>query len=230
MSQETASPTTAFGAAQALVGPLIAALGAVLLFLSLFLEWYDPGGSAWTIFEILDVHVALVALAGLALALAGLSRALVVPGGPTLGRLGALALRRPVLAALGGVALVMVLAQVLHRPPTVPDDASRDVGAWLALGSAALLALGGMLASLRVSIDVRSGVRDPSAAAPGEEVAYRPAPASASPGLSGGRPGPPDTEPAPAGIEGGSAAQAEHGETSDAWWRRGLRRLRGRSA
>ncbi|MDP8944060.1 MAG: hypothetical protein M3N16_08080, partial [Actinomycetota bacterium] len=174
MSQETASPTTAFGAAQALVGPLIAALAAVLLFLSLFLEWYEPGGSAWTIFEILDLHVALVALAGLALGLAGLSRALIVPGGAALARLGAVALRRPVLPALGALAVVVVLAQVLHRPPTVADDASRDVGAWLALASAALLTLGGTVASLRVSIDVRSGVRDPSAAAAGEQVAYRP--------------------------------------------------------
>ena len=133
-----------------------------------------------------------------------------VPGGPTLGRLGALALRKPVLAALGDIAFVMVLTQVLHRPPTVSDDASRDVGAWLALASAALLTLGGVLASLRVSIDVRSGVRDPAAATTGEQVAYRPTPASAPPGLSGARPGAPDPEPASAGIEGGGAAQAEH--------------------
>ena len=181
MSQHTASPNTASGAAQALVGPLVAALGALLLFLSLFLEWYEPGGSAWTIFEVLDLHVALVALACLVLAIAGLSRALMVPVGPALARLGALVLRRPVLPALGGVALVMVLVQLLHRPPTVVDDASRDIGAWLALAGVALLTVGGVLASLRVSIDVRSGVRDPAMAGPGEEVAYRPGAAGAPP-------------------------------------------------
>ena len=191
MSQPTVSPNSASGAAQALVGPLIAALGALLLFLSLFLEWYEPGGSAWTIFEILDLHVALVTLACLALALAGLSRALVVPGGASIGRLGALVLRRPVLPALAGAALVMVLVQLLHRPPTVVNDASRDVGAWLALAAAALLTVGGVLASMRVSIDVRSGVRDPAAAAPGEEVAFRPGPGGPPPGP------PPDRRVAP---------------------------------
>lgn len=230
MSQKTASPPTAFGAAQALVGPLIAMLGAVLLLMSLFLEWYEPGGSAWTTFEVLDLHLALVASAGLALALAALSRALMVPAGAALGRLGAAALRLPVLPVLGGAALVMVLAQILHRPPTVVDDASRDVGAWLALAAAALLTLGGMLASLRFSIDVRRGVRDPGTAAPGEEVAYRPAPASAPPGPPAARSAPPPTDPAPAGLEAPGAQPPTRGAPSGGGWRRRRPRLGRRSA
>ena len=44
-------------------GPVVAALGAVLLFLSLFLSWYEPDVSGWESFESLDLILAGVAIA-----------------------------------------------------------------------------------------------------------------------------------------------------------------------
>ena len=172
--------SAALGGAQVLVGPLLATLGSALLLISLFIDWYEPSLTAWTTFETLDLVLALVALAGLAVGLAALAVAIDAPG-RALGRLGVVGLRRPVLPALGAVALVVVLSQVLHRPPTVVDDASREAGAWVALAASALLALGGVLASLRVEIDVRP--RDPADVEPGTEpmAGYPEGPAGAPP-------------------------------------------------
>ena len=43
-------------------GPLIAAGGGLLLFISLFLDWFDILGSAWEFMDIVDVLLALLAL------------------------------------------------------------------------------------------------------------------------------------------------------------------------
>ncbi len=42
--------------------PLIAAGGGLLLFISLFLDWFDVLGSAWEFMDIVDVVLALLAL------------------------------------------------------------------------------------------------------------------------------------------------------------------------
>lgn len=42
--------------------PLIAAGGGLLLFISLFLDWFDVLGSAWEFMDIVDVILALLAL------------------------------------------------------------------------------------------------------------------------------------------------------------------------
>ena len=44
------------------IGPVIAAAGAVLLIVSLFLDWYDEF-SAFTVFEVLDLVLVALALA-----------------------------------------------------------------------------------------------------------------------------------------------------------------------
>ena len=46
------------------LGPLIGAAGAILLLVSLFLNWYDDL-SAWTSFEVLDLLLAGIALISL---------------------------------------------------------------------------------------------------------------------------------------------------------------------
>jgi hypothetical protein len=46
-------------------GPLIAAGGGLLLFISLFLDWFE-GTSAWKIFDVVDVVLALIALIAIA--------------------------------------------------------------------------------------------------------------------------------------------------------------------
>ena len=64
-------------------GTGLVAVGAVLLLVSLFIDWYDPGGDAWAVFESLDLVLAGAAVCGL-LAVAprfgtgGLGRALPV--------------------------------------------------------------------------------------------------------------------------------------------------------
>nr|MDP8943902.1 hypothetical protein [Actinomycetota bacterium] len=103
--QDTEPLDAAIGGALLIVGPLLAVLGAVLLLMSLFLEWYETNLSGWTAFETLDLVLALAAVAGIALSLASLALAIDTPGA-ALGRLGLVALRRPVLPALGGVGLV----------------------------------------------------------------------------------------------------------------------------
>ena len=47
-------------------GPLIAAGGGLLLFISLFIDWFE-GTSAWKLFDIVDVILALLALVAIAI-------------------------------------------------------------------------------------------------------------------------------------------------------------------
>ena len=47
--------------------PLIAAGGGLLLFISLFLDWFDVLGSAWEFMDIVDVLLALLALTAVAI-------------------------------------------------------------------------------------------------------------------------------------------------------------------
>ncbi|CAA9480320.1 MAG: hypothetical protein AVDCRST_MAG13-1122, partial [uncultured Solirubrobacteraceae bacterium] len=118
-------------------GPLLAAAGAALLAISLFLSWYEVDLNAWEAFEALD------------LVLAGLAAALIF-----------LALRpRPdgrLLVGLAAAALLVVVVQLIEPPP-VAAGAGRELGIWLALAGAALALLGAVLvlAAIAVHIDVR---------------------------------------------------------------------------
>jgi hypothetical protein len=125
-------------------GPLLAAAAALLLLVSLFLDWYGRSGveesavTGWTAFEVHDLVLAIVGLLAL-------SRAA--------GALGATTHRGPQvpLWALGAAALVLVGSQVLNHPPSAIDAEVR-VGAWLALGASLLLLVAGLLNRVRVSI------------------------------------------------------------------------------
>jgi hypothetical protein len=120
-------------------GTGLVALGAVLLLVSLFVDWYDPSGDAWNVFEIVDVVLALAAVACLVAVVpryAGLQRA--VP-------------------FITFAALFIVAVQVIDPPPVAAGD-EIVAGAWLALGATLLMALGAALsaASISVTVDVRS--------------------------------------------------------------------------
>ena len=127
-------------------GPAVAATGAALLLVSLFVEWFSPRLSAWNAFEALDVLLAALALAALALALVRLRGA-----APADGRL---------LLALGAVALLAALVQVVDPPPLLADRNLR-AGPWLALSASLLLLLGGLLAVARIAVTVTVAPRDP---------------------------------------------------------------------
>jgi hypothetical protein len=124
------------------IGALIAAIGAILLIVSLFLDWYD-GLTGFTVFEFLDLLLAglgVVTLITLAEAL-GVIRAGIRPGVPL---------------ALAVLALVIVLSQVVNDPPAVagPGGRDQDTGIWLALGGAALMVAGAVLSTARIAIAV----------------------------------------------------------------------------
>ncbi|HWC27461.1 MAG TPA: hypothetical protein VG474_12815 [Solirubrobacteraceae bacterium] len=50
-------------------GALLVGAGAILLFVSLFLEWYQPGIDAWEVFEVWDLVLAALAIAALVIVL-----------------------------------------------------------------------------------------------------------------------------------------------------------------
>jgi hypothetical protein len=47
-------------------GQALVVLGAAALIVSLFLHWYEPGRSAWTVFEVWDLALAAIGIAALA--------------------------------------------------------------------------------------------------------------------------------------------------------------------
>src|SRR5947207_1940707 len=47
-------------------GQALVAIGAIALIVSLFLSWYEPGRSAWTVFEVWDIVLAAIGIAALA--------------------------------------------------------------------------------------------------------------------------------------------------------------------
>ena len=142
------------------VGPLVAALGALLLIASLFTDWYEDI-TGFTVFEFNDlllVGLALVTLAALAAAMR-----LVRPLDPAVG------------LAVAILALLVVLSQIVNDPPAVAGDNGRDqdVGIWLALGGAALMVAGAVLSTVRLAIAVEP--RERRAASPAPAAADAPA-------------------------------------------------------
>jgi hypothetical protein len=121
-------------AAQVLVG-----LGGVLLFVSLFLDWYQPGLSAWTVFEVLDLVLAVLALAAAWIVVSSL-----LLESPR---------RDALLPMVGGVAFVVVVSQLINHPPAA-QGASPQLGAWLGLAGSALMAVGAALGLARVSLTI----------------------------------------------------------------------------
>jgi hypothetical protein len=145
------------------IGPLVAAVGAVLLIVSLGLDWYADlsGFNSFEVLDLLLVVLALVALAELVGAL-GLVRTPLTSG---------------TALVVGVVALVIVLSQLVNHPPAGYQD---DVGTglWLGLGGAALMLVGAILSTARIAIAVeprRAGV------APARNSAPPPAASSAPP-------------------------------------------------
>jgi len=134
------------------IGPLIAAIGGILLIVSLFVDWYDSV-TGYTVFEFLDLLLTGLALATL-FVLASAMGALRTPVRPGL------------LLGIGVLALVIVLSQVVNDPPAVAGERGNDqaTGIWLALGGAALMVAGAILSSARIALSIEP--RDGGRAAP----------------------------------------------------------------
>ena len=117
----------------------LVAIGAVAVLISLFLDWYQPGLSAFDDFELTDWL--LVALAVGALVVLGTEAW--SGGGTPSNRL----------AWICGFLAFLVVAQLLDPPPVARGEA-REIGAWLALGGSALMVAGAVLAMAEISVTI----------------------------------------------------------------------------
>ncbi len=142
----TDPPPSSVAARNLEAGLLLLGLGAIVLFVSLFLDWYAPGLDAWTVFEVWDIVLALAAIAAL-VAVAG--RMGFGPPRPSSWLVGPAA-----------VAIVVVLFALVNHPPAAsgvgndPDD-----GLWLALAGAVLMLAGTVLSVARISVALNVGDR-----------------------------------------------------------------------
>ena len=152
---------------------LLAALGGLLVLISLFLEWYEPerdavfggnGISGWEAFEALD------------LLLAGLALAVIATGAQALGTVGSLGGRA--LLPLGALMLIIVVVQ-LASPPPVAWGADIGTGGWLALAGSLVVLIAGLLQAARISVSVDVAARESRRRVPA--VDRRPGPTPATP-------------------------------------------------
>jgi hypothetical protein len=103
-------------------GEWIAGIAGVVLFVSLFLDWYN-GVSAWETFAASDIVLAISALMGIGLAVAAATQR--TPAVP-----------QALSALTVPVAVVAAVLAVIHTI-SIPDGAtSRDYGLWLGLAGA----------------------------------------------------------------------------------------------
>jgi hypothetical protein len=126
-------------------GPVLVALGALVVLVSVFLDWYEPNVTAWEAFEVLDLVMAALAVAGI-VAAAGTVR----PDAAVIER------HQLPLVVVG--LTVVVASQILDPPPAVAGDPS--LGAWLALGGALAMCAGAVLTLGRVSFALTVEGRD----------------------------------------------------------------------
>src|SRR5918998_4501432 len=128
------------------IGPLIVALGGLVLLVSLFLDWYG-GETAWGAFEVADVLIAALALAALVASIGVLAEDIAV-------------LDRRWLSIATIAAAVLVIAEIISPPPVV-GGADPQEGAWLAFAAALVMLLGTVLSLSRVSFSLAIEGREP---------------------------------------------------------------------
>ena len=140
-------------------------LGAIALIIGLFVDWYEPGVTAWTVFEAVDLLLAFLAIAGL-YAVARIVGAF--------GR----AVDARWLLVIATVALVLVVTAMINNPPAVVG-AELESGAWISFAGAVVMLVGAVLSTNRVSVEISfapraSRAREPVAGAepadPGAET------------------------------------------------------------
>jgi hypothetical protein len=127
------------------IGPVLVALAALLLLVSLFLEWYGPL-SAWDAFEVVDVLLAVLAV------------------GALVGGIGTLVpdlayVERRWLPPIVFAVAVLVAAEIIDPPPAAAD-LTPDIGAWIGFAAAIAMLLGAVLSVGRISLSVSVEGRD----------------------------------------------------------------------
>jgi hypothetical protein len=160
---------------QLAVGPLVAAIGAVLLIVSLFLDWYE-GLTGFTIFEFLDLLLVLLALATIVSLAGGMGvmKPAVSPG---------------VSLAVALFTVYVVVSQILNDPPAVIGPGpEKDIGIWLALSGAALMVAGAVLGYAHVSLALETRPRERTDEHDRDVTSVPTSDAPAKPGPEPGRP------------------------------------------
>jgi hypothetical protein len=141
-------------------GMLLIAVGAIMLFVSLFLEWYSPNAEAWDVFEVWDLVLAALAVAALVSAA---------------GRMG-IGSPRPASWLIGSsVAALVIVVFALIDPPPVADAIGAqgngfgdpDTGLWIALAGTILMSAGALLSVARISVAFAAGGSDTPDRGPG---------------------------------------------------------------
>ena len=118
---------------------MLVALGAVVLLVSLFLDWYGFL-AAWEAFEVVDVLLAALAIAAIVAAVG-----LLLPGAAYVeGRW---------LPAIVLAIAVLVVAAILDPPPAA-QDLTLEIGAWLGFAAELVMAAGAILSFGRISFAV----------------------------------------------------------------------------
>ena len=140
------------------IGPLIVAVGSLLLLVSLFMDWYG-GETAWGAFEVADVLLAALAIGALLASLGMIAE--------EIGVLDARWLPAIVLAAA-----LLVIAEILSPPPVV-GGADPQEGAWVAFAAVLVMLVGTVLSLGRVSFSFAIEGREPRRVA---AVDHRPPP------------------------------------------------------
>lgn len=177
-------------------GEVLAAIGGVLVFVALFLSWFD-GLGGWEAFEALDLVIAALAVAAVAAAVSSIT------GG---------GLSPRALPWLGLLLLTIVVVQLIEPPPGAlhlevqsidgggrffESDPDRETGAWLALAGSALVLLGGVLRLASISVTVSVGGRDVRKRVPAvdrRDAPAEPAAAPVEPAASATAPPPEDAQ------------------------------------
>jgi hypothetical protein len=121
------------------VGPILVAVGAVVLIVSLFLDWYGSL-TAWDAFEVTEVLLGSLAVAALVIAVGQL-----MPDLEYIDRR-----RLPVVV----LAIAVIVAAEIINPPPAAGGQDPATGAWLAFGAAVLMFVGAVLTFGRVSFAV----------------------------------------------------------------------------
>jgi hypothetical protein len=128
-------------------GPLLVALGALLLLVSLFLNWYTGEITAWEAFEVWDLVLFVLALGAIAAGLGLTTQDVDVTD------------RR--LLPVGVAAVAAIVASQILDPPPAAAGVDPDIGAWIALGAALLMCAGAVLTYGRVHLSLTVEDRAP---------------------------------------------------------------------
>lgn len=122
------------------IGPILVALGAITLVVSLFLDWYGPL-TAWDAFEVVEVLLVALGAAAFAVALGMLLPDLEYAD-------------RNWLPAITLAIALLVAAELVNPPPAAAGDDALGIGAWLAFAAAFVMLVGTVLSLGRVSLAV----------------------------------------------------------------------------